>query len=91
LTPKAVCGGAITLDKAQWKIATDWYKPYQEVKQANPWARPLENGISVLALHGALLLTFAAPESLARCEVFLLRLLHPEVWLGFWTSDVSLG
>ena len=33
---KAVCGGAMTLEEAQRKIATDWYKAYQEMKGINP-------------------------------------------------------
>lgn len=33
---RAVCGGAITLEEAQRKIATDWYKAYQEMKGINP-------------------------------------------------------
>jgi hypothetical protein len=27
---KAVCGGAMPLEEAQQKIATDWYKGYQQ-------------------------------------------------------------
>jgi hypothetical protein len=33
---RAVCGGAMTLEDAQRKIATDWYKAYQEMRGINP-------------------------------------------------------
>ncbi|MFI5342400.1 MAG: HNH endonuclease signature motif containing protein [Candidatus Methylomirabilales bacterium] len=33
---RAVCGGAMTLEEAQQKIATDWYKAYQEMKGNTP-------------------------------------------------------
>jgi hypothetical protein len=33
---RAVCGGAMTLEEAQRKIATDWYKAYQEMKGIQP-------------------------------------------------------
>ncbi len=34
---RAVCGGAMALEDAQRKIATDWYKAYQEMKGIQPY------------------------------------------------------
>ena len=33
---RAVCGGAMTLEETRCKIATDWYKAYQEMKGITP-------------------------------------------------------
>lgn len=33
---RAVCGGAMSLEEAQRKIATDWYKAYQEMRGKQP-------------------------------------------------------
>lgn len=49
---RTVCGGVMTLEEAQRKIATDWYKAYEEMRGKEPSGPVGAGEINARAIEG---------------------------------------